>query len=469
MTLDDVLSVGSELSVFLAEFGDCFGRTEPRRKMKVYVGGQVSDLPRKSVEPIALAAGLRPRTLQEFLASDLWDEDRLRQHTARIVVRDHADPQAIGIIDESGHPKKGSETAGVGRQYCGNTGKIDNCVMTVHLVYTSFDGEFRTMLDSEVYLPKSWDEDRERCRGAGIPDEVIYRPKYDIALSQLDRAVAAGVRFSWITADEWYTQKPAFVRGLEERGQRFVLEMPRNFALWLHDPGVLPETAAKRVDTLCRYSRGMMRQPWQKYHIKDTDKGPMVWEVKVARCWLPRGDGVAGPYWLIMARNALDPSEGKYFLSNAGAGVPLAVILHVAFGRWPVERVLEDEKSELGLSHFEARGWMAVKRHLLLTQVSHLFLVRQTSRLRGEKPGGDAASGARGRGRGHRDARSARTGTHRTTAASGRTSPILADQKRPGSEESHGDPQRKTQGTPNQSHPTPPLPSQLMTKGALSY
>jgi hypothetical protein len=281
--------------------------------------------------------------------------------------------------------------------------------------------------------------------------------------------MAAGVRFSWITADEWYTQKPAFVRGLEERGQRFVLEMPKNFAMWLHDPGVVPKTAAKRVDNLCRYSRAMMQQPWQKYYVKDTDKGPMVWEVKFAPCWLPRGDGVAGPYWLVMARNALDPAEEKYFVSNAGAGVPLSAILHVAFGRWPVERVLEDEKSELGLSHFEARGWTAVKRHLLLTQVSHLFLARQTMQLRGEKPGGDAAPGAGGGGRGHRDTRSAGSDSHRPTAASGRTSPILAEPKRPGSKEPHRNPQRETQGTPNQSFPTPPLPSQLTTKGALSY
>src|SRR5439155_9528252 len=119
-------------------------------------------------------------------------------HVRRIVIRDHADSQAIGVIDESGHPKKGDQTAGVNRQYCGNTGKIDNCVMTVHLTYTSFDGGFRTMVDSDLYLPQSWHEDRERCRRAKIPEELVYRPKYIIALEQLDRALAAGVRFSWI-------------------------------------------------------------------------------------------------------------------------------------------------------------------------------------------------------------------------------------------------------------------------------
>ena len=396
MTTDDILSLGPELAAFLGEFSDCFGRSEPRSKLETYVRGQLGQLPRKSVEPIALAAGMSPRTLQEFLASDQWDEDRLGWHVRRLVMRDHADAQAIGVIDESGHPKKGAETAGVSRQYCGNTGKIDNCVTTVHLTYASFDNQFRTMLESDLFLPEGWHEDRERCRKAKIPDDLVYRPKYVIALEQVDRAVAEGVRFSWITADEWYAQKPAFVHGLEARGQRFVLEIPRNLAVWLHDPTTGPTPPAKPVENLARYSRVMLRQPWQAYHIKDTDKGPLVWEVKCAACWLPRGAGVVGPYWLIVARNLLNPTEVKYFLSNAAAGVPLPAILHVAFSRWSVERCLEDEKSELGLSHFEVRCYPALKRHLLMTHVSHLFLARQTARLREKKCGGDVAPSSHG-------------------------------------------------------------------------
>ena len=173
MTADELLSLGPELAVYLDEFRDGFGRSEPRGKLATYVRGQLGELPRKSVEPIALAAGMRPRTLQEFLASDEWDEERLQAHADRLVARDHADDQLIGIIDESGHPKKGTETAGVSRQSCGNTGKIDNCVMTVPLTATSFDGAFRTMLESELYLPKGWHEDRERCRAARIPDDVV--------------------------------------------------------------------------------------------------------------------------------------------------------------------------------------------------------------------------------------------------------------------------------------------------------
>ena len=390
MTVDQMESLGPALSEFLDEFADCFGRCEPRGKLAKYVRGQLSELPRKSAEPMALAAGITPRTLQEFLASDDWDQDRLRWHTQRLITRDHADEQSIGVIDESGHPKKGTRTACISRQYCGNTGKIDNCVMTVHLTYTSFDSQFRTLIDSDLYLPQAWHTDRERCRRAKIPDDVVYRPKSTIALEQLDRARANGVRFAWLTADEWYAQKPAFVSGLETRGERFVLEIPQNFAMWLHDPRD-SGAAAKPVATLLRHSKTLLTQPWQAYHVKDTDKGPMVWEVKSVACWLPRGQGVVGPYWLIVARNVLNPNEQKFFLSNASAGVPLSVLVHIAFSRWSVERCLQDEKSELGLSHFETRGYPAIQRHLLITQVSHLFLARETQRLRGEKSGGHLA------------------------------------------------------------------------------
>ena len=184
MTTNEIADLCVELADFLGEFRGCFGRAETRRKLETYLRGQLSQLPRKSVEPIALDAGIAPRSLQEFLASDVWDEDLLRTLVAQIVTRDHSDEQSIGIIDESGHPKNGIKTPGVSRQYCGRTGKVDNCAMTVHLTYSDFNGDFHTMVDSELYLPKAWGEDRERCRAAKIPDSVVYRPKYDIALEQ---------------------------------------------------------------------------------------------------------------------------------------------------------------------------------------------------------------------------------------------------------------------------------------------
>ena len=465
MTVEQMESLRAALSEFLDEFADCFGRWEPRGKLAKYVRGQLSKLPRKSAEPMALAAGMAPRTLQEFLSSDEWDQDRLRFHTQRLIGRDHADEQAIGVVDESGHPKQGRETACVSRQYCGNTGKIDNCVMTVHLTYASFVERFHTLMESDLYLPQAWHEDRERCRRAKIPDDVVYRPKYEIALEQLDRARRQGVFLAWVTADEWYGQKPAFVSGLESRGQRFVLEIPKNFRLWLHDPRQ-SGAAAKPVETLLRYSKPLMTQPWQAYHVKDTDKGPMVWEVKACACWLPRGDGVLGPYWLIVARNALNHAEQKFFLSNAAAGVPLPVLLHVAFRRWPVERCLQDEKSELGLSHFEVRGYPAIQRHLLITQVSHLFLARETQRLRGEKSGGHVASSPRRDQRAPGKSAAAARVPSRLAATHRRDPDSLATSQSTSSNQSCETPPPRTRIGSHFTQPNPTLPLRIRSKRA---
>ena len=311
MTTDQILSLEPALAEFLGEFADCFGRAEPREHLFHYVRGQLSNLPRKSVEPIALFNNLAPRTLQEFLASDVWNHAQARDCVQRIVARDHEDPKAIGIIDDSGHGKSGQKTPGVQRQYCGRLGKITNCVVTVQLAFSSFDTHFRTMLDTELFLPESWNEDRERCRRAGIPDNVVYRSKYQIALELLDRAEANGVHLEWVVADTWYGEKPNFLAGLEQRQRRYVVEIPRNLQGWFYHPGAQPRHPARGVEELCHQAKQMTRQPWTPFHIKDTDKGPMVWMVKTAPLWLWRGGQVLAGYHLVWAYDPLSPEEEK--------------------------------------------------------------------------------------------------------------------------------------------------------------
>lgn len=395
MTFDQILSLQPALADFLGEFVDCFGRAEPRNHLEHYVRGQLSNLQRKSVEPIALFNNVAPRTLQEFLNSDVWDHPQARDRLQQLVARDHEDPKAIGIIDDSGHPKSGKKTAGVQWQYCGRLGKTANCVISVQLAFSSFDTRFRTMLDTELYLPESWSADRERCRQAGIPDQVVYRAKHHIALELLDRAEANGVHLEWITADSWYSEKPDFLVGLEQRQRRYVVEIPRNLRGWLYHPGEEPRYDARAVEELCRTARPMTRQDWTPFHIKNTDKGPMVWQVKSAPFWLYRQGRVLSGYQLIWAYDPLHLEEEKLFLVWDPLEDQLTTWLHVAFARWPVERVLEDKKSELGMSHFEVRKYQAVMRHFYITMISHLFLARQTQRLRGEKPGHHLEPGPR--------------------------------------------------------------------------
>jgi SRSO17 transposase len=160
MTLDQIAGMGRRLVMFLKLFADCFGRCDARELLSVYVKGQLSGLQRKNCEAIALEFGRSPRTLQRFLESVRWDETKLRDRCQQLVAAEHAHPEAIGIIDESGTHKSGSETVGVSRQYNGNRGKVDNCTVGVHLTY-AVPG-FQCLLDSRLYLPKDWANDQER-------------------------------------------------------------------------------------------------------------------------------------------------------------------------------------------------------------------------------------------------------------------------------------------------------------------
>ena len=395
------------LNKYLRQFDDCFGRIEPTKRLKAYVTGQLSDLQRKSIEPMADAAGLPPRNLQQFLSLHKWDENHMLDTLQQIVANEHPHPCSIGIFDETAHPKKGDQTPGVQRQWCGTTGKKDNCVVTVHLNYTA--GEFHCRLDGDLFLPESWAEDRRRCRAAGIPEQMTHRPKWRIALELWERAVANGIRFEWVGADEGYGKVPEFLFRLDDRGQRYVVEVPVIFTGWLIKPELLrkehhsnrmgrkrhfPRRKAKSpsassVKQLLLHSPVLRKIPWEKFQIKDTTKGPMVWEAKAARFYLQREGLPTRAHWLIVARNVENPQEVKYFVSNAPEGIPLEVLLHVGFSRWHVERCFEDEKSELGLSHFEVRNYQSLRRHLIITAVSHLFLAKVHQEWRGGKSGPD--------------------------------------------------------------------------------
>ncbi|MBE3037641.1 MAG: hypothetical protein IMZ62_02345, partial [Chloroflexi bacterium] len=189
-----------------------------------------------------------------------------------------------------------------------------------------------------------------------------------------------------------------------------VLEVPGTFHGWRRRPGVLqkqhhsphkrgpkphfPRLKVKNLPTLearnmVRYGEPFRTQPWQKFYVKDSPLGPVVWEAKAAPLYLKRDGLPTWPHWLIVARNVLDPDEVKYFVSNAPAGTPLEVMLHVAFQRYHVERCFEEEKGELGMDHFEVRNYRSLKRHLILTAVSHLFLAKVREKWRGETSGPD--------------------------------------------------------------------------------
>lgn len=413
MTPQQMRRLKPELARFLKRFDDCFPRKDTRAHLPTYIQGQLSDLPDKSVEPIATRAGVAPRTLQEFLSQLRGDHAKMRDRLQSIVRDDHAGPHSVGIFDETSFVKKGQKTPGVQRQYAGCVGKKENCIV-VHLAYAT--GDFHCLLDGELFWPEGWSQDRQRCTEAGIPDGVVYRPKWRIALELYDHARGNGLVFDWLTFDEGYGGKPELLRQLQTRQQRYVAEVPRNFTGWLKAPRVVnrpfhrhgrgrgrktPRLAsgsrpAQRVDCLLK-QRAFQDQPWQRFRIKDGDKGPMVWEVKHALFWVKDEKGLPTERrHLLVARDVLQPEEVKSFVSNAPEGTPLTALLLVAFSRWRVERCFEDDKGEVGLDHYEGRRYVGLQRHLVLSAVSYLFLTRMRQQFGGEKDGANGVPGTQG-------------------------------------------------------------------------
>ena len=422
-----LVSLLPELENFLQRFDDCLVRKEQRSSLRAYVRGQLSDLPRKSIEPMALACGLPPRNLQQFLSLHGWDEEQVRDRVQQIVAREHDDAGSVLILDETYHAKKGDKTPGVQRQWCGTKGACDNCTVTVHLAYVA--GTLRTLLDSALFLPKeSWSEDRVRCRKAGIPDDVVHRTKWAIALEMIDRARSNGVRPSWLTFDAGYGMVTEFLLGLNDRGVQYVGEVAGHLTGWTKPPPLLHKELfthkhfghprifprakklpgnmhrPKSVDSLASHSPAFTRQAWQRFHVKNDQGGAVVWEAKEAEFYLRKGDRyIAVPsiaHRLITARNVLT-GETKLFVSNAPPSVPLSTLLRVAFTRWAVERCFEDAKGELGMGHFEVRNYRSLMRHMVLTAVSFLFLARALQKRRGEKSAPDDLPTAAGRERAH--------------------------------------------------------------------
>ena len=400
---------------FLDQFDDCFPRKDTRAHLPVYVSGQLSDIPEKSVEPIALNAGVPPRTLQEFLSQHHWDHDRMRDRLQQIVRDEHPGPHSIGIIDETSDVKKGDKTPGVQRQWCGTVGKNENCIVTVHLGYARDD--FHCLLDGELYLPESSVRDRDRCREAGIPDDMVYRPKWKIALELYDRALGNGLHFDWLTFDEGYGSKPEFLRELSARDQRFVGEVPRNFMGWIKPPRVVTRAFRKhgrgRGRKMPRLASGSPRARRVDEMLKQGDCGTSPGSV-AGQGRAQGADGLGGQAPAVLPRGRERPAgraaapdrrprrpepDGAEVLREqrtAGDVDPddaAGRVLALACGT-----LFRGPEVEIGLDQYEGRRYQGLKRHLILSCVSYLFLSRMRQEFGGEKSGADGVPGAHGDG-----------------------------------------------------------------------
>jgi SRSO17 transposase len=403
MTPEQVAALGPAFAAYLRDFEDCFGQDRTREHLHTYCRGLLSDLPRKSVEPIALERGTAVRTLQEFLKDHVWDRRALRDRLHRRVNESLSSTPAdelgtVGLLDETSVAKKGKKTPGVQRQWCGAVGKQDNCTVTVHLGVTR--GGFKALLDADLFLPQSWSEDRPRCREAGIPDDVAYRPKWRLGLEQIYRAMGNGIALDWLTFDEGYGCRTGFLAELDVLAElRWVGEVPKSFrGLTAPPKGKKPRKGwtGKRADNLTCFSPVFRDQAWRRVTLERQTLSEQVWEAKAAQVYLIRdGEVTERTYGLITARNTAT-GEFKYFVSNAPADTPLERLLQVAFRRWHVEHGFRVAKSEIGFGHYEGRNYTGMMRHLMLCLVVVGFVAGQADQLRGGKSGGDAGAGVPG-------------------------------------------------------------------------
>ncbi len=454
MTEEQVAELGPQLTGYLEGYRECFERRPTFEHFETYCRGLLSNEGRKSVEPMALAAGAGVRAMQVFLTGLRWDEGRMRDLAQRRAAalaapagRELAPGEVgrVGLFDETGVVKKGEKTPGVQRQWCGSVGKKENCVVTVHLGLWDEATGFKAVLDSELFLPEGWSKDRERCKAAGIPASMTHRTKPRIAIELARRALANGVRFDFVTYDEGYGRDPQFLLDLDEMGLVAVGEVPSNFHCLASLPrGKKRDLVGQEVHDVTRWSKPFIYQSWVKFEVERETVGPQVWEVKAARVHLLRdGEPLDKTFWLLVAWNPRT-DEYKYFFSNAPADTPLQTLVAVAFKRAHVEHLFRVLKSEVGFGHYEGRSYKGMMRHLTLCQVLLLFLslwaagLRGGKRQRGQAPGqapGQAREQARGRGQPARDGGAARHRLQRPVpplaGAAARAGPPRADRLRP--------------------------------------
>ncbi len=395
MTTDEIRALEPNARRRLEEFRDCFKKAPVFDYLVSYSLGLLATLERKSIEPIALWIGVAVRTLQLFLSQFIWDHARIESRFRRMIVDQYGSDNSIGIIDASAHAKQGEKTPGVQRQWCGESGKIDNCVVGQHLIYTNNDPKnpFSACVASDVYLPECWIDDPDRRKTAHIPEDAVFRTKWEMAADQVDQCAADGVRFGWITCDEEFTSVPEFIYRMDRSGQRVIGEVRSNFRCWTKRPACRSfqgPHASKQVDNVCRFSPTFTKQQWSRLRIKETTRGECVWDVKTARVHLVTkdADGRSCPtdrlYWLIVARNP-ETEEIKYFVCNAPENTPLETMLRVGFARWHVEKWFERAKQQCGFGSFEVRTYQSLIRHWLCSRIAMYILATETTHLRGKK------------------------------------------------------------------------------------
>ena len=385
-----VRSCCQRLQGFVQRYLPHFYREEQRVLAQVVLQGKLSKLERKTSEPIAYLAGRERKPVQNFVGAGAWNDEavmsELRQHVAEVL----ADPEAVLVLDPSSFPKKGTASCAVARQWCGRLGKVENCQVGVFLSYGTAQGY--APLDRQLYLPEDWAKDRQRRQATHVPKGVKFQESWRIGLALLDRS-GADVPFGWVAGDDEFGRVIAFRAALRARGLRYVLDVPASTLI--RDLDEAP-AAGRRGPPWRRVDAWAKLQPsgrWQKIGRGDGAKGPKVVRVLEARVQTKAEHGRQGTAErLVVIRTVDREAQTWYTLVNAPGDIPVAKLVTVHGRRHGIEEMLQAGKGEVGLGHYEVRGWVGWHHHMTLSLLALWFLILEKRRLGKKNPDHDGAA-----------------------------------------------------------------------------
>jgi SRSO17 transposase len=379
------------LTGFLQRYLPKFYRVEQRANALTVIRGLLSGLERKTAEPIAIEARLARKPIQFFVGAGKWDDEAVMTELRLHVREELAEPEGVVVIDPSAFPKKGKESCGVARQWCGRLGKVDNCQVGVFLAYAAEAGY--APLDRRLYLPQAWADDAARREKCHVPPEVKFQEKWRIALDLLDRSLPS-LPHGWIVGDDELGRVSAFRAALRERKERYVLDVPCNTLVRDLDRRRPRRKKAgvgrKRSVPFERVDVWAARQPesrWERITVRDGEKGPLEVDALSARVQA-KEDGRIGPEERLVVIRSVGESRTDYALATAAPEVPLTAVVRAQRQRHRVEELFAAGNGEAGLDHYEVRSWIGWHHHMTLSLVALWFLCLERRRVGGENPGG---------------------------------------------------------------------------------
>jgi len=392
MTASTVRGCRHRLRAFLERYLPLFYRQEQREHAQLVLQGRLSHLDRKTCEPIARQAGVERKPIQVFVGSGKWDDEAVQGELRRHVAETFRDSDATFVLDGSAFPKKGAESCGVQRQWCGRLGKLDNCQVGVFLSCVS-QGQVGP-LGRRLYLPRAWANDTARRHKCHVPPTVRFAEKWQLGLKLIEQA--RDVPHGWIVTDDEFGRVSSFRKKLRRRGERYVVDVPCNTLVRVLETGDPPTNSARkgkrkrgrpRLPPWLRVDDWAKQQPasdWQRLEVRPGEMGPLVVEVLYTEVQTRDRSRER----LVVIRTVEAVPKTHYCLSNAKATVPVDEIVWAHDDRHRIEEMFELGNGEVGLDHYEVRSWVGWHHHMTLSLLALWFVVMERQRV-GEKNTGD--------------------------------------------------------------------------------